>query len=113
MSTPTEMFIENGETTTDLVPSISVENMINMRAAAIDRYSTALRLIHEADDIAAKGHVGNLRIEIRTSERDGCPILAPEALSLITQEVDKGAWAYLMNESGLRTFMDATARKAW
>jgi len=80
MSTPTEMFIENGETTTDLVPSFSVENMINMRAAAIDRYSTALRLIHEADDIAAKGHVGNLRIA--SLPRVGGPavsIIAPRA----------------------------------
>jgi len=34
-------------------------------------------------------------------------------LAVSLKSVDAGAWSYLMHESGLRTFMDATARKEW
>jgi hypothetical protein len=112
MSTP-EAIVENMETSTEVVPSVSIENLLNMRTSALERYTRALALLQEAEDITAAAHLGRVRIEIRTSAREGCPVVAAEAASVVTQELDKGAWGYLMGESGLRTFMDATARRKW
>jgi hypothetical protein len=113
MSTPESVVIEDGTTPSDVIPSVSIANLINVRAGVIERYGQVLKLLHEADSMGAAAHLGNVRIEIRTASRYACPILAPEALDLITREVDKGAWSYLLTQSGLRTFMDATARQKW
>lgn len=112
MSIP-QAVVGNVETSTEVVPSVSIENFLNMRKSALDRYARALALLQEAEDITAAAHLGRVRIEIRTGSRDGCPVLAPEATDVIRRELDKGAWGYLMGESGLRTFLDATARREW
>ena len=113
MSTPEAVVIQRADERTEILPSISIENLLRLRNAALERYTRVLALLREAEDIAAAARLGHVRMEIRTGAREGCPVLAPEAGSLIVQEVDKGAWSYLMSESGLRSFMDATARRNW
>lgn len=97
------------------VKSVSVENMVRMRAAVMDRFDQAIALLREAESIAETANIGNPRLEIATNGRGrtGTPITATEARAVIQGEVDRVAWAYLMDESGLRTFMDAEARGKW
>ena len=38
---------------------------------------------------------------------------APELLSVYTKHLDAGGWDHLLRASGLRTFMDSTAREEW
>ena len=45
-------------TTSDLVPSVSVENMVNQRAAVLERIGRAVDLIREAATIASAAHLG-------------------------------------------------------
>ena len=65
--------------------------------------------------MAAAAHIGfpNLEIATHGRGRTGTAITSPDASEVIRREVDRVAWAYLMDESGLRTFMDAEARKKW
>ena len=108
-----EVLNDSQSTATEVVPSVSIENMVNMRAAAIERCMNAVKLLREAQEIIRTAKLGEVRIEMKTSERSDSSIFENDAPELIRQEIDRGAWRYLMNESGMRTFMDATARKAW
>lgn len=108
------------ETTTDLVKSVSVDNMVNQRAAVIARVRTALDLLAEAETIAAAAHIGFPRLVLDNSFafRYGTAVTGfacklPDAIEEITKHVDAAGWRYLLDESGLRSLMDATARATW
>lgn len=95
------------------VKSVSIENMVRMRAAVLERIVRAAELLDEAARMARAAHVGFPDLKIKNSYRHETPILAPEAPEVVRAEVDRVAWGYLMSESGLRTFMDAEARRKW
>lgn len=96
------------------VPSVSITNMVNVRAGVIDRYERALALLDEASDLATAAHLGTPTIEFYDvndgyrERRNG-----DDMRRLILRAVDRAAWSYLMSESGLRTLMDAKARAEW
>jgi hypothetical protein len=100
--------------TTDLVKSISVENMLRKRDAVVERLAEAKRLVDEADAIAigagleaVSGHIGD------RYSRNGMPIGSPDFIEAITKRVDAAGWKHLMNESGIRSLMDSKAREEW
>jgi hypothetical protein len=120
----------------ELVPSVSIANMVNQRAAVLDRLEKAIDLIREASDIAQAAHVGMPRVLVSNHyargygtewdiasallmpQRDGSAwgpgcSTRDEVLDAARKAVDGAAWQYLMHESGLRTFMDAKARADW
>jgi hypothetical protein len=120
----------------ELVPSVSIANLVNQRAAVVERVTKAVGLIREAASIAGAAHLGMPRITITTNysrrtsserslsdsyldpQRDG-ETYKQEAANLeeiakmVRVGVDSTAWQYLMHQSGLRTLMDATAREKW
>lgn len=121
--------------TTEIVPSVSVENLVNQRAAVIERITEAVLLIREAANIAGAAHLGMPRFTVCTGfgrgsgerqvadsfihpKRDGTTheqegkALA-EISKVVRDAVDSGGWQYLMHESGLRSLMDADARTKW
>lgn len=122
-------------TTTELVPSVSIENLVNQRAAVIERIAAAVGLIREAAEIAGAAHLGMPRVLVSNSysrgsheidvagsylhpQRDGStfhhqPSARTDLDKLIRVGVDAAAWQYLMHESGLRSLMDAKAREKW
>ncbi len=101
-----------------VVKSVSIDNMLNQRAAVLQRVERALSMLREAQRIAAAANIGfprlkidenpySLRVGLLDDDR------AVEAMTEISKVVDRFAWQHLMNESGLRTFMDAKAREDW
>lgn len=98
---------------TGVVPSVSVENLVNMRAAVVDRYLQALKLLQEAGEIADAAHFRAVEFEINSMYAGKSRASDEDAPKTIQQAIDKSAWHYLMNESGMRSFMDASARKQW
>lgn len=121
--------------TTDLVPSVSIANMVNQRAAMMQRLQQACGLIQEAAAIAEAAHLGMprmlvsrdygrhsgeidiaaARIKTDSSGRPWQIERSPQAdlEKNLRLGIDCAAWQYLMHESGLRTLMDATARGKW
>lgn len=106
----------------ELVKSVSIENMVNQRAAVVARLNQALDLIAEAEALAAAANVGFPRLVIdnhyatrgRTLTLSGqYASRDDDARVAMLRTVDGPAWQYLMKESGLRTFMDAEARSKW
>lgn len=122
-------------TTTELVPSVSIANMVNQRAAVLQRLGQAFDLIIEASDIASQAHLGMPDLTISNScgyRNSGRRIAnarlgsdragarwdrageARDELDKMAREgVDAAAWQYLMMQSGMRSLMDATAREKW
>lgn len=120
---------------TELVPSISIANLVNQRAGVIAKLNAASDLIREAHDIAAGAHLGFPRITVCTgysrgsgersiagsrigADRHGARHEQAEAdraevAKMMRVGVDAAAWQYLMAESGMRSVMDAKAREAW
>ena len=120
--------------TTELVPSVSISNMVNQRAAVISLLQQACAKINEASMLATAGHLGMPRFMMTNgitmrgdvtlnparigAGRDGAryePDGSPDAdvISAIARGVDAAAWQYLMSESGLRSLMDSEARSKW
>jgi hypothetical protein len=121
--------------TAELVPSVSVENLINQREGVIERLTEAVLLIREAARIAGTAHLGMPRFTVCTGYARGSgerqvadsyllPSRAGDTLhqearaleeisKIVRTAVDSGAWQYLMHESGLRSLMDADARNKW
>lgn len=104
----------------DIVPSISIANLVNQRQAVIERLNQAFALIEEADKLARIAHIGMPHIVIDPSQslRNVTPLTGDyvkpaEARRAAELSVDRKAWQYLMNEAGLRTFLDRTARAMW
>ena len=105
----------------EIVKSVSIENLVNQRAAVATLLEQGLNTLSEAYTLSCMAHLGFAEIQMvvngqRSHSHRICgyssePLATLLAVSL--KSVDAGAWSYLMHESGLRTFMDATARKEW
>lgn len=100
-----------------LVKSVSIDNMLNQRDAALAKITTALDLLTEAQTLARSAGVGFPRFKLDESRYSVYNLLDPQsrddAQAKIRRVVDAGGWQHLMNESGLRSLMDAKAREQW
>ena len=106
----------SGAASEALVPSLSIENFVAQRDAMVERATAAHRLLTEVQAIAealpapttSAGSWFRLSLLTEPERRDFAGDLAG-----YVKTIDAGCWARLLDLSGLRTFMDATARKAW
>lgn len=101
-----------------LVKSISIEGLLNQRAAILQRITSARGILLEAREIDRAAGLGDdFRSFERVLDEDRnyrtTTILEDDALEGITKRLDSRAWQKLLHESGIRTLMDATARKEW
>lgn len=108
------------DTTTELVKSISIANLANQRVAVVERIRAVLDLLAEAEQLALAANLGFPRLVLDTSyvcrgttAVTGSYASRAEAEQAILHTIDAQGWNHLLNESGLRTFMDAKARAQW
>ncbi|HDR9163670.1 TPA: DUF4942 domain-containing protein [Burkholderia vietnamiensis] len=98
----------------ELVKSISIENMLRQRDAIIERLTAAKNLIDEADTIAAGAGFGSISGQIGDRYSHNSPrIGSADFMDGMRKRIDASGWRHLMDESGLRTLMDAKARSEW
>jgi len=101
-----------------LIPSVSIEKMLLQRSAVIERLTEAHRLLCEAAVLAGEAHLGDLSdlLVLESKYSNHMPsqhrLLECGVESLI-RVLDINGWRYLMNESGIRSFMDSSAREQW
>lgn len=102
--------------TTDLVKSISVENLLQKRAAVVERITKAHALLQEvgtlADSIFGEQHTFRA-ITLQCCFDRSKRFTEADDLTYFVKQYDAALWSMLLKESGLRTFMDATARSKW
>lgn len=96
-----------------LVKSVSIENMLNQRQAVIDRVAHAKKLIIEAVEIATAAHLHKYGTFLGDRyEQQPIDMMNPSADD-VKKRLDYNGWNHLLSESGLKSLMDADARKKW
>lgn len=103
-----------------LVKSISIENLLQQRDAILERVQGAIATLKEAQQISEVSGISdekryrNFAYMLQGNDHYRRTDLLDEgALATIRGRMDACAWNHLMHESGLRTLMDAKARKEW
>jgi hypothetical protein len=106
----------------EVIKSVSIENLVNQRAGVVERLRKAMDLIAEAETLASAANIGFPRLVIdhsyslrggRSVDISGTWSKRDEAEKAAMRVIDVDGWNYLLNESGLRTFMDAATRDKW
>lgn len=108
---------------TDLVRSVSIENLVNQREAVRARLQAAREALAEVDAIAKAinegGHrgrslyAGAAALVCSRGGSHSFRLLGADGVAEAMRTFDAEAWRYLMHASGLLTFMDAKAREEW
>jgi len=100
--------------THQLIKSVSIEALLGRRDAVVAKVAQAFALIEEARGLSGRT-LGEISFEIRGTYGQYHGKIGNDSAvqEFVRDQLDRGGWNYLMNESGLFTFMDAQARKAW
>lgn len=100
-----------------LIPSVSVDAIIERRNAAAERIREMHRLYLEARSVVAS-LVGDdsLTLTYRMALQNPSThayFEAEDGAERLIRSLDASMWDHLLDKSGLRSFMDATAREQW
>lgn len=108
--------------TTDLVKSISIDNLVNQRQAVRARLEQARAALGEADEVIrsimaetthGRLYAGVAQLVTRRGEGFSFRLLDDDGIKNAMRDFDGLAWRHLMQASGLRSLMDAKAREQW
>lgn len=102
--------------TRELIPSASIPHLLQQRDAIASRVAQATALLIEADKIGlAVGFDRSVvyAMERLASERGRWVLDSDEAAANVMRHVDALAWAFLMDQTGLRSFLDKRGREEW
>lgn len=99
----------------ELVKSVSLDNLLQQREAAVTRWQQAYDLMREAEQIGAEFGFGRPKVMLQAMHyKDHARSLdLDETRARMVRLIDAGGWDYLLRESGLLTFMDSAARDEW
>lgn len=108
----------DGQTGTagELIPSVSIEAMLQRREALhgiIEQIGTLLR---QADELGRAGGFGELSNYAENGRHYGPPranLATVEGRKVVQTALDAQGWRHLLDESGIRSFMSAKKRKEW
>ncbi|EMC4401914.1 DUF4942 domain-containing protein [Cronobacter sakazakii] len=97
----------------ELIPSISIENILARAAYAMEvfadgmaRLREAHQLMKDATDQKMYGYIEIARNGLAASNDDAC-------LKRMKRQLDAGIWSRLMNETGMKTFMSHQQISEW
>jgi len=105
-----------------LVPSLSIANLLAQREAAISRLSTVHTLLNEIHGICAAlpSRGGGLRLYFGAGDllcakgfSHALALTKDGGLERASRMFDAYAWQFLLEASGMRSFLDAKAREEW
>lgn len=105
----------------EIVKSISIENMTNQRAAVVAKLNQAFDLLGEAERLASAAKLGFPRLSFDPTYTlrgqaigiTGDYSKRAEAEAAALRVIDADGWTHLLDESGLKTFMDSITREKW
>jgi len=99
-----------------VVPSVSVDALLACRDAVLAKTLEGIAAIEAAADIARRGGLFPAEIRVATGpdwRHDSIPIPGDGVPEAVRRTLDRVGWQRLMDESGLRSFLNAKARKTW
>lgn len=103
-------------TTSELIPSVSIAAFLNAREGIRQRLETIHALIQETEAMAQQAGFGRVlqpRVYKEVGEFDPSSFVTPDGLNPTLHQMDVRGWKHLMNQTGLYSFFDRTAREDW
>jgi hypothetical protein len=94
-----------------LVPSVSIDNLLQQRDAIVGRIEKIAELVHEMTALSQAAISSDDAVPSLECRR--CCGSIPDHMAPIIWRIDAAFWSYLMSQSGLRSLMDAKARAEW
>lgn len=94
------------------IKSVSIDTLLMRRQAAVDRLEQARDLLADAAKCLT-GTGAHLGDALRYKGRDTMMLTDPKDFDLLLRKIDSSIWGYLMDQSGLLTFMDREAKQKW
>lgn len=98
--------------TTDLIKSVSFEALLMRRDGMLQRLEQARALCLEANTMAEGLCTVAWALTGTTYNRELC-LTDDRAMETAQKRIDAAGWKFLMEESGLKSFMDTKARDEW
>lgn len=95
--------------TTDLIPSVSLDALLQKRGAMVLHLEEAHHRLQEVDRLGGDDFDGPDLEDRRTRTY----FTEADALPRFIRAIDAQFWDHLLTKSGLWTFMDSTARATW
>jgi hypothetical protein len=95
----------------ELVQSVSIDNLLSQRQAMVERLQVAENAMLEVEELSRTAFGDDSAAPGLYCRRSNTSF--PGNTNKLTARIDAAAWAYLMSESGLYTFMDNKARSKW
>jgi hypothetical protein len=99
--------------TQELVPSVSIDNLLAQRNAIVERLKRMAELHAEIEELSKSAFGNDDAAPALECRRVHASLDTDHGLARMIKRVDATAWQHLMSESGLRTFMDGKAREQW
>lgn len=98
-----------------LLPSVSIEALLVRREALRVIVDQIGALVAKGDELAANGGFESLSRFVDSNRYDNhrANVATAEGRAFIMKALDAQAWRFLLNESGIRSFMSASKRKEW
>jgi hypothetical protein len=101
---------------TELLPSVSIAAFLNAREGIRQRLATIHALIEETDEVAQQAGFGRPLKDVAFERVGWCDpkhFVKPDGLDPLLHKLDVSGWKHLMNQTGLYSFFDRTARAEW
>lgn len=93
-----------------LIPSLSIENLCQQRDALIERIHKAHALMQEAQTLGSSALGEDIGYALSLWSNATRREFKPETMA---KAIDARFWNHLLKQSGLQSFLDATARSEW
>lgn len=97
----------------ELIPSVSIVALLAQRDCVVERVQQATALLDEAEGVCAVLQIPGVSAALSTLSYHRSHLLVSGAVDEIRRAIDAQVWNRLLNETGLRTFMDAKSRAQW
>jgi hypothetical protein len=96
----------------DLIPSVSITAMLQRRAQLLAVLDASIQLFETGPLTGYGMSLPDVEYQLRGPNGRGVAI-KPANRDAVVKQIDAGGWQYLMSNTGLRSLMDAQARKDW
>lgn len=99
----------------ELIKSLSIENLVNQRAAIESLLETAHKALKQANEIAERAGMKGVNrfFEGRRGRDEDFSFAGNDGVKKAMKSLDSSAWKHLMEESGMLSLMDSETKSKW
>lgn len=113
MNAAVEDVIHDDESNQQLVPSLSIDNLLNIRHGILKKLQECQWAYEETAEMAESLGLERYEWIIADNGRGWNPFARDDFMPGVTKRLDADMWDLLMKKSGMLSLMDAKARNEW